>query len=403
MDNQQNNKIGYLNTYLALCLSLALANRLLVLLLVHIWSVSIGKNGFLPIVMGGDDGPYYYNTAIELAHGSYVPVVVNVYPAIIGTIMRYTGITDIFWYKLMATLAGSATLLLGYHLLRAMRQQNFQWNAKSLAPSLAILFLLIGFYPSAVWNTSASLYRDGWIYMLHLLCVYLIFRLAHNRSLGLKVFFSAISIFALATLLAFRWYAALSVIIGIIVWQFQIVGNKLRLFKNPFVIFMMLIVFIGCIFCFARISAFLPDTTHYEKMLTYRNSQDAGSNIGIDLQHASTPLILPLFTYSLISNVLGPLPWQVHSGGTIAVLIGEVPILLCLCYGLIKRRRYIDSSAWFLIWQSLCWFFLIAFFNDNLGTATRLRVPAWNCLFILYAYLLYKSSADKKTYQDSLN
>lgn len=369
-----------------------IALRLIVVIALDYWSVSSGNAGFNPIDMGGDDGEYHYSIALSIANGS-VPPEARFFHFFIGNLMKITGAREVIWFKLLNWFVGCATIFIAIRLYYALRRNGNQpANSVNSIRSVAILLLLVGLYPSVIYYTSASLVRDAWIFFFHLASILCAVRFTQQKSAMGKLVYAALFVSAIVFLGLLRWYAAISIILGIIVW-FAYRPNLVHRSVKSVITTIVVVGIIGIIiFGVAKVCQFMPGSEQFDSLYKYRSGyqNSAGSNLGIDLPNASASMFVPLFLYSFVSNVFGPLPWQIMGASQGLAFIAEVPMLLIIAYGIWKRRRLLDAASWFLIIQALTWFALISFTNDNIGTATRLRALGWNCILVTYAYLLVK-------------
>lgn len=367
--------------------------RIAVLLIVHHWSLSIGREGLSPLALGGDDGEYYYDTALLIAGGQDAHLT-NGYPIFLGTLMRLTGITDILFYKFLNCLAGCTTVAIAVGVFRAILKNSKFASGSSAAKTkaTAIIILLVGLYPGALWIVSGSLYRDASIYLLHLLEVYIGFRMFGERRRRYRLFWMLLGIALLVPLFALRWYAAVSVVLGMSAWLVYRLRSQMTGGRGVVATLVLLTVLGSGVIVWARFSGCAPGMENYERYYTYRSnamSREGTSNLHIDLPNASIQTVIPLFCYSFLSNALGPLPWQIEGTNMLAAFAIEVPLLSIVAIGIWRRRRYMDGAAWYLLLHAVVWLALISFSNDNIGTALRLRVLGWNILFILYGYLIF--------------
>ncbi len=366
--------------------------RLALLLILHHWSVSIGKEGLSPFANEGDDGGSYYRWARDIADGSETPLL-NIYPLMLGFAMKATGVTDIFPYKLANCLVGCACVvpaLLVFRFLAAHADRR--GTSVSGAKPAALVIALIGLYPSGMAFTLLSLYRDAWIYLLHLTAVYLVLRLMYSKSMLGKTAIIAALVPLLVLLQSFRWYACASVLLGVLIWAAFGIASQLRRRRVRLQSLAGLAAMAILTVWLASAQGISPGSERLERLGSYRagfSETGAGSNLGVALPSVTDPRFLPLYAYSLISNVFGPFPYQASRSQALVAMITEVPVLLFVAIQVWKKRHYLDRGSALLLCQAAAWFLLIAYANDNLGTAARLRVVGWHCVFILYGYLVY--------------
>ena len=115
----------------------------------------------------------------------------------------------------------------------------------------------------------------------------------------------------------------------------------------------------------------------------YRASYPAAeSNLNIDLRDASPLKYGALWLYSTVSNTIGPLPFQVRTMAMAAFMLEGLALCL-VAWSIWRRRGHLDGRGRLILCVAGSWFAVIGLFNDNLGTAARLRVPAWVLLMSL--------------------
>lgn len=373
------------------CVAMVFIIRIALLLVIHHWSMASGREGFSPLFKSGDDGGFYYYSALDIADGSDVSVV-NLYPRLLGYAMRVTGVTDIFPHKLVNCLIGCGSVLLAlavYRLLAESRSRRGRDPFDARAATLVIV--LVGLFPSEVMFTTVSLLRDAWIYVLHLLAVYFCLLWLRSRSVQGKLAIAPLLVALLALLQGFRWYACMSVLIGIAIWAAAETLSCLRRRQASVQPAVILVAVLSVVVWVAGSQDISPGSERLQSLQEYRSgweTSDAGSNMRVDLTTTRGPILVPLYAYSFVSNVFGPLPFQVNSIQTLLVMLIETPVLVMVATLIWRKRRYLKRESMFLLCQAIAWFVLIAYFSDNLGTAARLRVIGWNCLFIVYAHLV---------------
>jgi len=241
------------------------------------------------------------------------------------------------------------------------------------------------FYASFIAHTVLSIYRDIWIYTFYLLSVFISLKLIFYRPR--RVIWFLLLIFSVAILGKFRGYALLSFVVCLAVYFFYIkIFKKL---KRPGLLVLI------CVLLFAFYYSFFMDfKIPYVNMslsdaLNYRQSSldvyAGGSQMNISLHQPSFVVFLINYLHSYMGNLLGPLPWHIRGGATLAVFLLEtIPMTLILIY-LWKNRCNLTPMHKYLLLHSLVWIAFIAVSNDNIGTATRLRVVGWEMILLVFA------------------
>lgn len=384
----------------AAIIALAFLARLIILILIDIVSNHLGKNGLAPAQIGGDDGEYYYKVATAIASGAAPPLpIVNGYPFVLGKLMFFTGIESVLFYKILNCLAGCAAIWMCIKIFNLLvKQQGIQRPLQSKMKAISELAIIAGIYPSAIFCETYSLWRDAWIYLFHIAAIYYSLKLFYSRRFTWKALYAIVVPVLMLMLTSLRWYAMLSLLLGLLIWLGLRCFAAFKSEKRAIITAAgFMVIFVGALIL-AQVMGLAPGAARFNTLSEYRSGTEAmqgGSSLGIDLATASPTAFPVLYAYSLVSNIIGPLPWQLSGATTVGALLFEVPLLLFVLIRLVRRIRYMDLAALYLVSQAIAWFLLIAFFNDNLGTATRLRVLGWHCIFIVYAYLLYKTPYSK--------
>jgi hypothetical protein len=137
-------------------------------------------------------------------------------------------------------------------------------------------------------------------------------------------------------------------------------------------------------------TAGLWNTGTVQQIIVFRDSYLLleGSNLRISFTGKNPVQAFPLYAYSFVSNVIGPLVWQIRAASNALNFLLEIPFLTYVGYGLWRRRGAFGPGTTFLVAQAFVWFALISFTNDNLGTASRLRVVGWQCLILAFVHLV---------------
>jgi hypothetical protein len=250
------------------------------------------------------------------------------------------------------------------------------------------LILAVGLFPSSVFFSSTGFLRDGWIYWFALLAVTL-FAAAIWSGPRVRVGMLVGSVASGVAVGVLRGYAATALALGVALWlltepRIPVARWRPRLRELGVAALGVLLVawFVLRDHLDSRVRS-LDAIAQYRAGYTSR----AGSNMGIDFRNASPARFALLYLRSLVDNVVGPLPHQVRNL-SMAALCLEALVLVATGVLLLRGARRLGPRGRFLVAQAVAWFVLIAVFNDNYGTAARLRVPAWTCLLVALASVL---------------
>jgi hypothetical protein len=250
------------------------------------------------------------------------------------------------------------------------------------------VILAVGLYPSAVMFASAGLIRDGWIYVLSMAAVTLFAAgLWSGARLRLVPLLLVVAVSWLLT--GLRPYAPLSLAAGVGLWMLWEARVPVGRWRMPSRLLGVVGVGVGAAAYFAGRDRLPRQFRSIEAIADYRARyfRLSGSNMGIDFRDVTKPTMAVRYLYSLLGNAVGPLPWQIDT--TIMLGFAAEAFALAVCGWCLWRRRHrLGPRARFLVAQAVAWFLIIAIFNDNLGTAARLRVPAWTWLLVALGSVL---------------
>lgn len=359
--------------------------------LIFFISFNSGYEGVtIRIFGGGDDGFLYWDLAQSIARGFsledlWIP---SIYPIILGYILKFTSSSSVYTIRIFNYLGFILFTICGLKMIDLIYSWNKEknlWNIKAKNRAKIVFLLCLMFYASFIAYSVLSIYRDIWIYTFYLLSVFISLKLIFYRPR--RVIWFLLLIFSVAILGKFRGYALLSFVVCLAVYFFYIkIFKKL---KRPGLLVLI------CVLLFAFYYSFFMDfKIPYVNMslsdaLNYRQSSldlyAGGSQMNISLHQPSFVVFLINYLHSYMGNLLGPLPWHIRGGATLAVFLLEtIPMTLILIY-LWKNRCNLTPMHKYLLLHSLVWIAFIAVSNDNIGTATRLRVVAWEMILLVFA------------------
>jgi hypothetical protein len=380
----------------------------LLLVIFHYWSLSNGRNGFSPVFLGGDDGEFYYNRAMLLLSGQQ-EAAEYIYSALLASLIGLTGVKSVFFCKfinLIITFLSFSTLC---HLFSCLVREDYRFsnisqnedNSKFFDNQKIILMITIAIYPSYVlFSFPLTILRDSYLYLLFVLSVLLFVKILCVKKNKMVYPLSCVFLIVLFITYTFRWYMAISLCLGFVLFVFiyarDVVGSFRKMNLRPVIISLMCIVF-------AISGVYFKMSGNFQMFLEYRNnyhlySPEAGSNLGIklmeylegDLSFYKASGFAVNYIYSFASNVFGPLPNQITSPKMVFAL-GEGFVVFALFFYVLKNLKSLNLWGRLLAVQSIVWFSVIALSNDNIGTAMRLRVPGVLLLLVLASYLQWKN------------
>lgn len=357
--------------------------------LMYFLSLSQGNEGVTyRLFGGGDDGFFYWIQAQNVADGN-TWIRTSIYPLIIGTLMRVTGIENVYLIRIFNYIGFLLLVAFSLKLIKAqfkMGDNRIDQEYKYKAQTLLLVSYL--FYASLQMNLNFSIIRDVWIYTVYILSTYISVKLIFYKK---NRFFHFITlVFSVWLLGEFRGYAMLSFLLSLGIY---FAYTKVKLLKKP-----RRLVFVG-VGAFAMYYSFFMDFTisgmSLRRALTYRASAldmySGGSQMRISLDQSNFILFLINYVHSYIGNLIGPLPWHISGVSTLFVFLVEtIPMVLILRF-LWKKRYLLMKAQKYILLHSFVWVSLIGFTNDNLGTASRLRPVAWILILIVFVVVYTKN------------
>ena len=297
--------------------------------LMYFLSLSQGNEGVTyRLFGGGDDGYFYWIQAQNVADGN-TWIRTSIYPLIIGTLMRVTGIENVYLIRIFNYIGFLLLVAFSLKLIKAqfkMGDNRIDQEYKYKAQTLLLVSYL--FYASLQMNLNFSIIRDVWIYTVYILSTYISVKLIFYKK---NRFFHFITlVFSVWLLGEFRGYAMLSFLLSLGIY---FAYTKVKLLKKP-----RRLVFVG-VGAFAMYYSFFMDFTisgmSLRRALTYRASAldmySGGSQMRISLDQSNFILFLINYVHSYIGNLIGPLPWHISGVSTLFVFLVEtIPMVLIL-------------------------------------------------------------------------
>lgn len=340
-----------------------------------------GNEGIEVNLFAGGDGYIYWNQGKNVAAGNEW-IRISIYPLIIGTLMRVTGIESVYLIRIFNYIGFLLLVAFSLKLIKVQFKiddnridQEYKYKAQTL---LLVSYL---FYASLQMNINFSILRDVWIYTMYTLSTYLSIKLIFNKKNKLFHFIAlAASVWLLGE---FRGYAMLSFLLSLGIY---FVYTKIKLLKKP-----KRLAFVG-VGVFVMYYSFFMDLTvlgmSLRRALNYRAAaldfHSGGSQMWIRLDQPNFILFFFNYIHSYMGNLIGPLPWHISGVSTLFVFLVEtIPMILILRF-LWKKRNLLTKVQRYILLHGFVWVSLIGFTNDNLGTASRLRPVTWILILIVF-------------------
>lgn len=345
----------------------------------YFYSMAAGYNGLaLPFFGGGDDGQFYYDQAINFINGEpYVYTSIHIW--ILGIILKIFNTENVMVLRLFNYIASILIVVISLLTLKKITS-----NKATHHIAATILTVMLAIYPSLVLNSTLSIYRDVWIYAFFLWSMYLFINIFIKKGNFPIVINLILLIFTMGMLGGYRKYALLSFLIGSIAFLLFKVLNKKKI--SLVKVMVLLITGVAIFYTFLRNVKFPIIGLSFSDVLQYRQAglEAGGSQMGISLDQGNILLFYINYFYSFVSNLIGPLPWQVTGGSTLMILITEGIVFAFISFYLLRKVKYFTNLELYLFIQAIVWFLLISISNDNFGTGSRLRIVGWLPLLIIF-------------------
>jgi hypothetical protein len=369
----------------------ALVVRLIAGVLIHVYSLDNGFDGFFPLAAGADDVTYW-RAALIGASGVAIDFKANLYPYILVVLFSLTG-PSLLLGKFLNILAAAVSVWIGVMIAHELTgEMPYSWRSRYHPVNLTGLLLTV--YPSGLFY-STQLLKDSITIMLGLWGLYLSILIFRSKRKGYWLWWGI----SLMALYPFRGYAALA--LGMAVLIYMAIGWRARPRLKWFVI--------SCVIVFAAVVPWLLGKGWFatgqfmalfstEELASFRQSSysNGGSSIRVSLDFHNPASLLIAYLYSLVTVVLGPFPWQIRAAGQAVALPEAVgiwvlfPIWIRGVWDIIKRRGG-EEQILVIFATLLC--AMIAIFSDNIGANTRLRILPWSAFCIFAALRLSRKRA----------
>ena len=314
---------------------------------------------------GGNDADYYHLYAL-----GYYELIVNSWPVILRFLYQ-NGLYGREIYSLIF-FALSVTLLpyLFYRLVKIRDQE--------IKPVKAVSFFLVIFYPSLFYFT-LDVYREIVMFTFTIITLIIYKNILDSNKLT--------NILARNKLSQSFYFL---IYLGLAYFLFTLREYLgFALFLSPFVYWMLLktkkyiktwIITYFVVLILIKISGGL------DEILLYREEfNEGGSTLGIRLHDKNPIMFLIYYLYSIVAQLFGL--FLVNMNSIIVFFLECIPFILAFIY-IFKNKIYINNFVAFLLVFFVIYSTVWLLGNDNLGTATRLRIPSYlavfACVFIVY-------------------
>lgn len=344
-------------------------------------SIHTGYNGLsFPLFGGEDDGVFYYNQALNVAANEEA-ILTSIHAVVLGWVLKFFNTDQVFLLRAFNLLGSVLTLFVGLKIVSLL-----QLGKRNIV-AYTIFAILLAYYPSLLMNSNLSILRDPWIIFYYLLSILFLFNSLRANNLAVKLCNLVLLFLSLWMLYGYRDYALLCFLSSTLIY-FLFIYQKKENQQNKSV-FVYVIIGFSILYTFFKSFKFPIVELSLQNILLYRTSglelAVRGSQMNISLDQSNILKFYVNYFYSVISNAFGPFPWQFTGVSSMILFFAESLLFLFIVYTLIKLRKKLNRYDLFIIVNSIIWFMFIGIFNDNFGTAARLRLVGWVLLFIVFA------------------
>ena len=322
-----------------------------------------------PMFGGGNDADYYHGYAL-----GYYETVTSIWP----TILRFLNEVNLYdREKLTYILFGTSIILLPYLYYQVVKIKNYEFNLVK-----ASSILLVIFYPSIFFYT-IDIYRDIFMFLILLIC-FIFYKkvLESNKAIG--YFYFLIFLILSYFLFLLREYLGIALILSPFVYLILLKTKKY--IKTWIVVYIAILILL-------KIFGKLDEVLNYREIFS-----TGGTTIGIKLLDQNSFMFLFYYLYSLIVQLFGL--FFVNLLSIFVFILESVPFTYAFIY-LIKNIKFMDKFVIFLLTFFVIYTSIWLLGNDNLGTATRLRIPSYLVIFAsMFIVYQRKIITDYKTKKD---
>jgi hypothetical protein len=354
-------------------------------LAMHVLSHQLGFQGFAPLASFNDD-KLYWGLSQKIQEENGPSSIIHIYPVLLAGLFDLFG-RHLFLGKAFNTIAYATTVFFGVLAAREVSLWK-QLPTKEVNLTCHLVGMLFSFYPSQLFY-STQLFKDPPLVCAGIANFYFTILLLKGGTKNIGAWVGWV--LSLGLLYNLRPYAAISLILGVLaylvfVWKTK-PFRKLLVTGSALAILAVLPMFFG-LGLFA--SDYLAPWLNPEKISELREGgySAAGSSSDITIDYSNPLLFLITFALSFGTTLLGPFLWQVRSIVQI-VALPEALIASAFIVRLItmKHRKTISLNPVERIPLLCCLLSVgfIALFSDNIGATSRLRMLAWDLLFIYIA------------------
>ena len=366
---------------------IALAVRIFVMLLIHLYSLESGFEGFYPLASGHDDVAYWA-ISDSIQNGEVFDDVPNFYPFILAILFSVTT-RDLLIGKFLNVIADASTVYFGVLITHELLN-NINKFQRDLEFSVKYTGLLLTFYPSGLFY-STQLLKDPLLVLFGILNLYLSILIFKRPKAYLLILWT----FSLLGVYVFRSYAAIGLLLSLILYILFMWNVK----KSKKIVAFILIIIVCSLVAYVlgqgifSIERILPliNTEEIARQREFAYST-GGSSTCVVIGYNNPFVFMYTYGLSCLTVMFGPFPWQLNSLVQI-IALPETILMWVICYHLLRSQfskinQPKTKKETLLLIFSLVLIGIVAFFSDNIGANTRLRVLPW-ISFVIYTSIRF--------------
>ncbi|MEG0552446.1 MAG: hypothetical protein RR533_02795, partial [Carnobacterium sp.] len=200
-----------------------------------IYTIAIkqGNEGVAIQILGGrDDGFFYWEQVKNIVSGDSA-ILTSIYPLIIGTVVKITGIQDVYIIRFFNYLGFVGFVFMSVWIIDFVfyySNKNINETLNERSNSKTILIVSFIAYTSLLMYATFSIYRDIWIMFFYLLCILLSALIIFNPK---QTYLMVVLVPSLWIMGELRFYAVGSFMLTLI---FYFAHKKMRYVKRPLLI-----------------------------------------------------------------------------------------------------------------------------------------------------------------------
>lgn len=331
---------------------------------------------FSAVFASGNDSGYYHAYAI-----GRTDTVLNVWPVVLRFLNGF-GLYDRYFFSFFLLTISIALCFIFASLIDKPKLVN-----KKIYHKYQLIYWhfisLIAFYPSVFFIT-LDVYRDIAMVLVFSMALIFIKKYLEENINKFSLFLVPILVFVYFSFL-FREYLGMALLLSLFTYNLKFTGKK--------------IVYYGVLY-FSGL-AILNSLGYLNPLLEYRGEDGfttGGSTLGVSLLGKNVIEFVFLFIYSGAMQLLGLFLVSVP---TLFAFISESIIFIIASYYIFKNKFFLTPFAKYLLVFSIIYASVWIIGNDNVGTAVRLRVFNYICIYLVAATIFirkYESNLINKKY-----